>query len=217
MDMNRLRITWIGHSCFKVEINGESIIFDPTNDDYVPGILPIRESANLVVCSHEHNDHNARELITIKDTETSFELTELNTYHDDKHGSLRGENKITIVKSGNVRFAHFGDLGCEPTEEQLEKLEGLNLVLIPIGGFFTISGTEAARIVKKIKPEFVIPMHYRDDDLGFGFDVISTEQEFLNAMGTWEYTEKSTVEIESKDSWTETNVLVMIPQNITKH
>ena len=207
-------ITWLGHSCFKVEKeDGYTVIFDPTEDAYVPGIDPIREDADLIICSHEHGDHNARHVVSLKGGEKDciideeskapyvsfgegncpFIITTLDTFHDDKKGSLRGKNRITILDDGSHKIAHFGDLGCMPEREQLEELQGLDVAFIPVGGFYTIDGIQAGELIKIINPRIVIPMHFRDDSLGFGFDVISTVDVFLNAMGGGEFKEKSSV------------------------
>ena len=76
----------------------------------------------------------------------------------------------------------MGDLGCEPTTEQMEKLQGLDVILIPVGGFFTIDAGQAAGLVKKLAPKVVVPMHYRSVNKGFGFDVLGTVEEFTRKM-----------------------------------
>lgn len=79
-----MKITWIGHSCFKVEKDGFTIMLDPYEDDSVPGLTPVREKANMVLCSHEHGDHNARNLIEmVDDAENPFHIDVIDTYHDD--------------------------------------------------------------------------------------------------------------------------------------
>lgn len=211
---NIIKVTWIGHSCFKVQFNEYSVVFDPTNDRYVPGIKPIREEADIVICSHQHGDHNARELIRESGERDAFEITEIETFHDDKEGALRGENTISIVACDGLKVAHFGDLGCEPTEDQLAFLNDLDLALIPVGGYYTIDGKEAAGIIKKIKPRNVIPMHYRDDEKGFGFDVISTVNDFLEEMENIEILDKSSVDLHIDSSNLDTRVIVLVPQNL---
>lgn len=173
-----MKITWIGHACFKLESSGFSIIIDPYQDNYVPGYEPVRESANLVLCSHQHNDHNAVETIILESAfHHPFDITVLHTYHDDKQGMVRGENKIHIFDDGNVRVAHFGDIGCMLTPEQKDVLKDLDAVMIPIGGTYTISPKQAKEIVEQIEPGIVIPMHYRSQN--FGFDVLETVEEYI--------------------------------------
>jgi len=85
---------------------------------------------------------------------------------------LRGLNKIHILDDGVFKCAHLGDLGCELTAEEIEELRGLDLLMIPIGGFYTIDAAQAKKLVDRIQPKVVIPMHYRGE--GFGFDVLAT-------------------------------------------
>ena len=178
-----MKITWIGHSCFKIESDGYTIITDPYEDGYVPGLKPLRESADMVLCSHEHGDHNARDLVEIrKGSVCPFTVETIDTWHDEVKGAKRGPNTIHIIEAEGIRLAHLGDLGCELEENQIRKLEKLDVCLIPVGGHFTIDGKQAADLVHRIQPKLVIPMHYRDDRAGFGFDVISEADVFTKCM-----------------------------------
>ena len=131
-----MKLTWLGHSCFKMESNGYTIILDPYEDGYVPGLAPVRETADAVFCSHEHSDHNGRETVTLKQDGvlSPFTITEIHTWHDDARGTKRGSNCIRIFDDGTYRVAHLGDLGCELEPEQIEALKGLDAVMIPVGG-----------------------------------------------------------------------------------
>ena len=62
----------------------------------------------------------------------------------------------------------------------MEMLHGLDVLLIPVGGFFSIDGREAASLVKELRPRITIPMHYRSIEHGFGFDVLGTVDDFLS-------------------------------------
>lgn len=177
-----MKITWIGHSCFRVEKDGYAVVIDPYEDGSVPGLKPVREKADLVLCSHEHGDHNARHLVKMTCNGTSpFRITELSTFHDDAKGTQRGKNTMFLLDDGETKLAHLGDLGCEPKPEQLEMLKGLDCLLIPVGGFYTIDAEQAAALVEKIKPRMVIPMHYRSGR--FGFSVIGTVDAFSKLVG----------------------------------
>ena len=182
-----MKIKWIGHSCFKVEKNGYSVIFDPYGDGSVPGLGPVRDQANQVLCSHEHGDHNGREGVTIlPEEECPFRITRIEGFHDDKKGMLRGKNVMTILDDGEERLAHLGDIGCDLDKNQEMQLQNLDVLLIPVGGFFTINAGKAAEIVKKLQPKKVVPMHFRGDKKNFGFKVIgkvaSFTKEFPDAV-----------------------------------
>ena len=188
-----MKITWIGHSCFKIEDTDCSIVIDPYEDGSVDGLSPVREKANMVLCTHEHGDHNFRDGVEITPSSFNpFSIETIDTFHDDVGGKKRGRNKIFIISDGKERFAHFGDLGCYP--DNLDSLVGLDVALIPVGGFFTIDGAMAARIIKKIRPRITIPMHYRDDGKGFGFDVLSTIEPFVKCFDSVSFLNESSID-----------------------
>lgn len=208
-----MNITWIGHSCFKIEKDGYSIILDPYEDGSVPGLSPVREQANMVLCSHEHGDHNARHTVEVSEAEGfPFTITEIRTYHDDEEGAKRGGNIIHIITDGSMRIAHFGDLGCEPDAGQMKQLMGLDAALIPVGGFYTINGVQAAKLAADLHPGIVIPMHYRDDEKGFGFDVIGTVEQFTDQMEDISVIPASRLELVAVEEMPG-KVFVMQPQN----
>ncbi len=207
-----MKITWIGHSCFKIESGGYTIITDPYADGYVPGLKPLRESADMVLCSHEHGDHNARNLVKIRKGQTSpFTVETIDTWHDEVKGAKRGPNKIHIISDGTIRLAHLGDLGCELEEEQVRKLKNLDVCLIPVGGFFTIDGKQAAGLADLIQPELVIPMHFRDSKGKFGFDVIGPVSGFTRYMDSVLTLEGSSI---STDQMPDARVVVLSPRDM---
>lgn len=173
----KLSITWLGHSCFKLESHGYSVILDPYEDGKVPGLKPLRAEANQVLCSHDHKDHNYRDAITLKDEDavSPFQIQEMITYHDEEQGKLRGMNTIRILDDGNFRVAHLGDLGCDL--EPVEMLKGLDVMMIPVGGYYTIDAAQARQLVEHVNPRVVIPMHYQG--LGFGYDELSSLNTYL--------------------------------------
>ena len=116
-----------------------------------------------------------------------------------------------MLDNGTYRIAHFGDLGCELTEEQAELLKDLDMALIPVGGFFTIDAKTAKKIVNSIQPKTVIPMHYSGD--GFGFDVIAPVEAYLDLCGDVVLTGESAIEISEQ---TPAGTVVLVPQNLQK-
>lgn len=177
-----MKITWLGHSCFKIESQGYQIVLDPYQEGRVPGYKPIRERADQVLCSHGHGDHCAVECVTLRSgTHSPFSVETIDTWHDGEQGALRGANTIHILNDGQCRIAHLGDLGCALTLEQERKLSELDALLIPVGGHYTIDAAQARRIVDQLAPRVVIPMHYRGT--GFGYDVIGTLDQFAGLCG----------------------------------
>lgn len=171
-----MKLQWLGHSCFRIQAEGFSVVFDPYADGSVPGLAPLRVTADAVFCSHGHQDHNARELVTLTGRICPLGIEALPTYHDDQKGRLRGPNTIHILHGEGLRVAHLGDLGHMPDQGALDTLRGVDALLLPVGGYFTIDAAQAQAVAEAVKPRVVIPMHYR---LGkMGYDVIGTLDDF---------------------------------------
>lgn len=172
-----MKITWLAHSCFKIESKGYTVILDPYEDGAVPGCGPVRETADAVLCSHGHGDHCGVGGVTLRQGGTSpFTVETVATFHDDQQGALRGPNTVHVLSDGECRIAHLGDLGCDLAPEQKEQLQGLTALLIPVGGHFTIDAAQADALARELSPTVVIPMHYRSE--AFGYEVIGTLDAF---------------------------------------
>jgi len=166
-----IKLKWLGHSCMKLMWDEYTVIFDPFEDGYVPGLNPIRETADMVLCSHGHGDHNAAHLVAITEGKKApFEVTALETYHDDAQGTLRGMNTVYLLQGDGFKIVHMGDIGCPLTEEQYEMLRGADIVMTPVGGFYTAEPDVIKKMMDEIGANVVVPMHYSSET--FGFDVI---------------------------------------------
>ena len=175
-------ITWLGHSCFRIESEGYSIVLDPYSDNTVPGYGPVRAEADQVLCSHEHGDHNFREAVTITPSgkNNPFTVTKVACPHDDDEGRKRGMNLIHIFDNGALRIAHFGDIGCPLNEKQKEVIGHLDAALVPVGGYYTMEPDGIQEMIGQIRPRVVIPMHYRTES--FGYPVIGTLDDYLKLV-----------------------------------
>lgn len=194
-----MKITWYGHSCFKIESEYGSAVFDPYADGSVPGLeLPRGITADAVICSHEHSDHNARELVTLTGREPDFSVRAVETYHDHAHGEKRGKNTISVVTMGDISVAHLGDLGHPLSREQVEAIGEVDVLLLPVGGYYTIDAREALEAADALGARVVVPMHYRGD--GFGYDVITTAEDFLALRsGEIEFLSGNTLEVHENE------------------
>ena len=172
-----MHIIWNGHSCFTLETQAGTVVLDPYRDGAVPGLSPIRLTADAVVCSHDHRDHGAREVVTLTGRPCAVQVEALSTFHDDVQGEKRGTDVIHILSAEGLRVAHLGDLGCGLTPEQVQALSGLDALMVPVGGYYTIDAVQANALVEQLRPRIVIPMHYRGAD--FGYDVIGPVENFL--------------------------------------
>lgn len=180
-----MKIQWLGHSCFAITLtNGKTIITDPFGSKvgYPPPKLP----ADIVTVSHQHFDHSAVKVIPGKpltvETAGRHELdglvcTGVPSFHDEAGGSKRGSNIIFVIEAEGLKVCHLGDLGHLLEPGQIEKIGAVDVLLIPVGGFYTIGPAEAAKVVDQLKPRYVIPMHYKTKYLDFP---IATAEPFLN-------------------------------------
>ena len=193
-------LIWYGHSCFKLDFGtGGSVIFDPYAKGSVPGAeLPDVLSADMVLCSHGHGDHNAADRVTLSGKTPAFSVKGLDTFHDPEKGKLRGPNRISIVEYEGFRAAHLGDLGCALTEEEIAALSGVDLLLIPVGGHFTIDPAEAVQVLAQVQPKAAVPMHYRRGRMGF--PIISALEDFLALAGAYTEVQSNTLELDNKAS-----------------
>lgn len=175
-----MRIRWYGHSCFQVAEAGYSIVLDPYCPGMIPGLGRLDLSADEVLCSHEHEDHNFRQGVRLTKSKTinPFEVTRISGFHDDVYGARRGKNWISVLKAGGIRAVHFGDLGCSLSADQISSLKGAEILMIPVGGFFTINARQAKEICEALVPRVIIPMHFRGRN--FGFSQLDPLERFLS-------------------------------------
>ena len=167
--MGKLKITWHGHSCFTLEEEGYSIVLDPFADGAVPGFGNLRLGA--------------------ASKKNPFKITEIHSWHDDAQGTKRGSNTIRIYDDGEYKVAHMGDIGCPPTAEQKEALKGIDVMLMPVGGFFTLEPEDVCALAAELKPRMLVPMHYRGE--GFGYDVIAPLEKYASLCGGLTQLDKS--------------------------
>lgn len=191
-----MKITWLGHACFKIEEDGFVVILDPYMPGTVPGYRDLRERADLVLCSHDHRDHCAREVIKKKlvPALNPFNISTFDSWHDDAEGTLRGTNKITLLEKDGIRIVHMGDIGCEPTDDVYAMIAAPDVLMIPAGGFFTAEPPVIKKMIDRLDPKTVIPMHFRTET--FGYDKIGTVDALLNEVGMAEFREDSELEVD---------------------
>ncbi|MFA6410130.1 MAG: MBL fold metallo-hydrolase [Candidatus Buchananbacteria bacterium] len=164
-------ITWFGQSCFKLEGQNCALVTDPF--DKTLGLKLPKLAANVVTISHQHYDHNNLESVKGVNDDQPFIIEQpgeyevknifiygINSYHDANEGKDRGSNIIYRIEIDGVSLAHLGDLGHTLTDEQVEKLEGVDILMIPVGGAYTLNAKKATEIISQLEPRVVIPMHY---------------------------------------------------------
>jgi len=164
-----MEITWLGQACFKLEGKDSTLVIDPF--DPTTGLkLPKSLSANLLLITHEHHDHNYRQGVSGNPYEINspgeYEVagatvTGITAFHDKKNGEERGKITIYLMEFEGIKICHLGDLGQDLSDDEIDKLGTVDILMIPVGSTYTIDGEEAAKIVGEIEPKIVIPMHYK--------------------------------------------------------
>ena len=186
-----MKLKWNGHSCFSLTFaNGVTIITDPFDD--TTGYPLCTARADAVTSSHDHFDHNhiasvsgnpvmintpgVHEINGVKVTGTA-------SFHDPEEGKLRGRNVIFSIEAEGLKLVHLGDLGHMPNAEQLEAIKNADVIMMPIGGTFTITTPQAVELIAQAKPRTALAMHFHNDYCQFP---ITDEKEFVARTGAVE-------------------------------
>jgi L-ascorbate metabolism protein UlaG (beta-lactamase superfamily) len=210
-------ITWQGHSCFKIQdkigSDGVTLVTDPFDKE--TGLKVPNFEADIVTVSHDHHDHNnvaalrGKPFIVNCAGEYDFKnilIEGIDSFHDDKKGAERGANIMYRIEIDDISVAHLGDLGDILDNGQLEKLVGTDILLIPVGGIYTLDAKKAVEVISQIEPRIIIPMHYKTDDLKIDLESID---KFIKEIGlTPTYEEK--LKISKKDLPQEDMELVIL-------
>lgn len=183
-----LNIFYLGHSCFKIKTKNVSLLIDPFSPQETGLKLP-KMDCDAVLCTHSHFDHNDFSCVTnyrtIIDGPGEYEvggaqIFGILTFHDNENGKKRGLNTVYEIKIEGISLVHLGDLGHKLNDEQVESLNGVDVLMIPVGGIFTIDASLAAKVVNQLEPLIVIPMHYKTVGLKFDLDPVD---KFLKEIG----------------------------------
>jgi L-ascorbate metabolism protein UlaG (beta-lactamase superfamily) len=175
-----MKIKWYGHAAFLITSDqGIKIILDPYEPGAFGGQLSygkIDDRADIVLTSHDHADHNdtkslqgSPQVVRGSGTKTvkGISIKGIPSYHDPSKGSERGTNTIFNLQVDRIQVCHLGDLGHVLTEKELREIGPVDILLIPVGGYFTIDAKEATRVMDQVKPKVVIPMHFKTERCGF--------------------------------------------------
>lgn len=195
----KIAIRWHGQSFFHYTMSdGTRIVFDPHAIEQYPRTMV---QADLVLVSHPHFDHNVVDVVTNKDKAKiltgvkrvgnkqewnrvddkfrEIKIYSVNTFHDKDSGMSRGRNSCFVLEADGLRICHLGDLGHALSERQLQSIGEIDILMIPVGGIYTINGEDARAIVAQIKPKhLILPMHYGTT----AFEDLVGPQEFLEGL-----------------------------------
>ena len=186
-----MKLKWNGHSCFSLTFaNGVTIITDPFDD--TTGYPLCTARADAVTSSHDHFDHNHIASVSgnpvMINTPGTHEIngvriTGTASFHDPEEGKLRGRNVIFSIEAEGLKLVHLGDLGHMPNAEQLEAIKNADVIMMPIGGTFTITTPQAVELIAQAKPRTALAMHFHNDYCQFP---ITDEKEFVARTGAVE-------------------------------
>ena len=214
-----MNIEWYGHAAFKITTeNGTRIIIDPYQSGFSDGALSygtIDDEADIVITSHNHGDHNYTKSIRGKydhvKKQGSYEfkgvkLQTLPTFHDTASGKERGDNLLSVISADGITLLHLGDLGHDLDPETLRKIGKVDVLLLPVGGFYTIDAQAATKIMNSIRPPITIPMHYKTEKCGFP---ITTVAEFTRGKKNVQVLPKSEVKVTAATLPKEPEIIVL--------
>ena len=182
-----MEITWLGHSCFRIKSNPIVIITDPYSPDL--GYSLGKPTARIVTVSHQHSGHSYVQGIggepRLVTGPGEYEIggvliMGVATFHDGEKGKKRGKNTVYVMEVGEISVCHLGDLGHVLTAEQVEELDNVDVLLLPVGGVSTIDASMAVEVVRQLDPKIVIPMHYKTEALSWELESV---EKFLKEMG----------------------------------
>jgi len=176
----QVKIRWFGHSCFLITSKpGTKILIDPFNPQVgypIPRVAP-----ELVLVSHEHFDHNyvqmaqgnpriirglnpqTKDWNQVDEKFKDLHIYTVPCYHDPLKGKLRGKNSILVIEVSGIRIVHLGDLGHLLSPEQVKKIGRVDVLMIPVGGVYTIDAKQADQVINQLNPKLIFPMHYKTE------------------------------------------------------
>ncbi|OGK62672.1 hypothetical protein A2334_00475 [Candidatus Roizmanbacteria bacterium RIFOXYB2_FULL_38_10] len=184
-----MEIKYLGHSSFLIKSKDARIVTDPFDPKMV-GLKFPKVEADIITVSHDHKDHNQVHGVegtpTIFDWPGQFEkkgirIWGFKTFHDKKQGAERGDNVMYKFEAEGISVLHCGDLGVVPDDAYLDEIGDVDVLLVPVGGFYTIDAEEAIDLIKKVEPAIVVPMHYGSDEIAI--KELAPLSQFLKKIG----------------------------------
>ena len=217
-----MNIFWHGQSCFQITARRNKdeetrLVIDPFSEEI--GLRLPKLEADILLVTHCHSDHNNVKAVSgspfLVNGPGEYEIKKvfiqgISAFHDASQGRERGENTIYTIDTEGLRLCHLGDLGQkELTGEQLEKIGEIDILMIPVGGIYTISAKEALKVMSQIEPRITIPMHYQIPKLKVKLEGLD---KFLKTMGIKKLDPLPRLSIKKKDiSPEEAKIIVLQP------
>lgn len=211
-----MKVKWLGHACFLITSkDGSRIITDP----YVVGgginYSPVEESADIVLVSHGHGDHNNISAVrgkpeVVKDSgmkvAKGISFKGVATFHDDSQGKQRGANIVFCFNLDGIKLCHLGDLGHVLRPGQVSEIGSVDILFVPVGGFYTVDARDASRVCDQLTPKVIIPMHFKTPKCGYP---IASVDDFLKGKKGVKKLDSSEVEFEAEGLPATTEIVVL--------
>lgn len=213
-----MKVKWLGHSCFSITSEkGTKLITDPYAVGAGIDYAPIKESADIVIVSHGHGDHNNVSAVQgrpqivkgsgIKNV-SGIEFKGIAAYHDRSQGKERGDNTVFCFTVDGIRLCHLGDLGHLLSQEQIASVGNVDILFIPVGGVFTINAAEASQVCTQLRPKVIIPMHFKTPKCAYPISDVNTFLEGKERVKKWD---KSEIEFQAGKLPAEAEIIVLPP------
>jgi len=215
-----VRVLWHGHSCFELRGKSITVVTDPFKIGF--GIPDPKAAADVVLVSHGHRDHNNVKPVLGKDGEVldSFvgvkdvkgvTVKGVGSSHDSAGGSKRGKNSIYTFGLDEIQFCHLGDLGHDLSSSTVEEIGKVDVLFVPVGGFFTIGPEMATSVCEKLSPKIILPMHYRMPGLRarLMFSFLKPVDAFLKEKSNVERIGEPSLEVDTETLPKETRIIVL--------
>lgn len=213
-----MEINWLGHAAFSIHTKSATIIIDPFEDKI--GLKWQKRDADILLVTHEHFDHNNQAGVHAHFTAEGpgeYEVKEVaitgtRLFHDANKGADRGLITAYTIEAEGVTICHLSDLGHKLSGEQAEELSSVDILMVPVGGHFTIDGATAAEVVSQLEPRIVIPMHYQIDGLNVG-ETLDGLEPFMKALGQESWETRPSFKVGAKDAMpADMKVVVLEPR-----
>lgn len=211
-----MQITYLGHSCFKLRNKNIVLLTDPF-DKYIGFSMP-KTKADIVTISHHHKDHSCLEKVEgesfVVKAPGEYEISgvsifALPSFHDNKQGTENGKNLIFVINMDEIRLCHLGDQGTALTDKQLEEINGVDVLFVPVGGFHQLNPKQAKELITEVGPKIAIPMHFRTPESVGVFTKSTTLDDFLGEMGIDEVRREEKLIINKSSLPEETGIIVL--------
>jgi len=213
-----MKVKYLGHSAFVITSDeGLKIITDPYKTSSGLTYGEITESADIVTVSHDHLDHcntagvrGNPEVVkgAGRPTVKGIEFNGIASYHDEAKGRMRGNNTIFCFDVDGIRVCHLGDLGHLLDDRQVKEIGSVDILLIPVGGYFTIDARAASQVCNQLKPSIIMPMHYKTEK---GIPGVVGVDEFLKGKDNVARQDLSEVEFKQEELPPPSQIIVLKP------